>query len=132
MTYGELNRSSNRIAMGILDAVGHNEEPVAVLCRHDVPVIAAILGILKAGKFYLPMDADWPEQRASTIVLTELESWLMMKQPGWLLSARQRQDFKSWDSCYNSPVSAIAVSPFTQLERCRATQDFTLKNCSTT
>jgi amino acid adenylation domain-containing protein len=54
--------------MGILDAVGHNEEPVAVLCRHDVPVIAAILGILKAGKFYLPMDPDWPEQRASTIL----------------------------------------------------------------
>jgi amino acid adenylation domain-containing protein len=68
MTYGELNRSSNRVAMGILDTVGHNQEPVAVICRHDAPVIAAILGILKAGKFYLPLDADWPQQRASTIL----------------------------------------------------------------
>jgi amino acid adenylation domain-containing protein len=68
MTYGELNRSSNRIATGILNAVGQNQEPVAVLCRHDVPVIAAILGILKAGKFYLPMDASWPQRRASTIL----------------------------------------------------------------
>jgi amino acid adenylation domain-containing protein len=68
MTYGELNRNSNRIATAILNAVGERQEPVAVLCRHDMPVIAAILGILKAGKFYLPMDADWPEHRASTIL----------------------------------------------------------------
>jgi amino acid adenylation domain-containing protein len=68
MTYGELDRRSNRIATAILNAVGEIQEPVAVLCRHDAPVVAAILGILKAGKFYLPMDADWPQPRAATIL----------------------------------------------------------------
>jgi len=68
MTYGELNRSSNRIATAISNTFGQAQEPVGVLCRHDAPVVAAILGILKAGKFYLPMDANWPRQRASTIL----------------------------------------------------------------
>ena len=70
MTYGELNRSSNRIATAIFNTLGHGQEPVGVLCRHDAPVVAAILGILKAGKFYLPMDANWPRHRASTILET--------------------------------------------------------------
>jgi non-ribosomal peptide synthetase component F len=67
-TYGELNRSSNRIAKALLSTLGQTQEPVAVLCRHDVAVIAAIIGILKAGKFYLPIDADWPQRRAATIL----------------------------------------------------------------
>jgi len=68
MTYGQLNRSSNRIATAILNAFGQTEEPVGVLCGYDVPVVAAILGILKAGKFYLPLDSDWPQQRVAAIL----------------------------------------------------------------
>jgi len=70
MTYGELNRFSNRIASAICNTFGQDPEPVGVLCRHDAPVVAAILGILKAGKFYLPMDSTWPRQRASTLLKT--------------------------------------------------------------
>jgi len=68
MTYCELNRLSNRIAAVISDTFGQAQEPVGVLCHHDAPVVAAILGILKAGKFYLPMDSNWPRQRANTIL----------------------------------------------------------------
>ena len=51
MTYGELNRLSNRVAASIIKTLGETPEPVGVLCRHDGAVVAAILGILKAGKF---------------------------------------------------------------------------------
>jgi non-ribosomal peptide synthetase component F len=49
MSYGELNRCANRVATAIFGAFGQIPEPVGVLCSHAAPVVAAILGILKAG-----------------------------------------------------------------------------------
>ena len=51
LTYAELNQAANRIARGILDRQGLRQEPVVVLFEQGVEAIAAILGVLKAGKF---------------------------------------------------------------------------------
>ena len=64
-TYDALNRLANQIAYAILARLGSGEEPVALLCEHDVPVIAALLGVLKAGKCYLPLDPLSPLARTA-------------------------------------------------------------------
>ena len=64
-TYNALNRRANQIAYAILARLGSGEEPVALLCEHDVPVIAALLGVLKAGKCYLPLDPLSPLARTA-------------------------------------------------------------------
>jgi non-ribosomal peptide synthetase component F len=64
-TYAALNRLANQIAHAILARLGLGEEPVALLCEHDVPVIAALLGVLKAGKCYLPLDPLSPLARTA-------------------------------------------------------------------
>ena len=56
LTYKALNQAANRIAQVILDALGEGEEPVALLLEHGAPIISAILGVLKAGKIYVPLD----------------------------------------------------------------------------
>src|SRR4051794_3457643 len=52
LTYAELNRRANGVARAILRARGPGPEPVALLLEKGVALVAAILGVLKAGKFY--------------------------------------------------------------------------------
>ncbi|MEK6283639.1 MAG: amino acid adenylation domain-containing protein [Acidobacteriota bacterium] len=62
-TYKELNHKANQIARTILAASGGGEQRIALLLNHDAPMVAGILGVLKAGKTYVPLDAAYPEQR---------------------------------------------------------------------
>ena len=59
-TYAELDRRSSFIAAEILERLGEASGPVALLMEHDAPLIAAILGALKANKIYLALDPDHP------------------------------------------------------------------------
>lgn len=67
LTYDELNQAANRVAHVILDRLGDGEEPVALLAR-GVPMVTAILGVLKAGKIYVPLDTYFPQARLLTMV----------------------------------------------------------------
>jgi amino acid adenylation domain-containing protein len=67
-TYRDLNRLANRIAYAILAVRGAGSEPVALLVGNGVPVVAAMLGVLKAGKFYVALDASQPMERTKTIL----------------------------------------------------------------
>ena len=62
-TYAELDRLSNRIAHALIDAGTVPEAIIAVLVEDGVLLIAAILGILKAGAAYCPIDPDTPHER---------------------------------------------------------------------
>ena len=62
-TYAELNSSASQLARGILANHGNGEVPVAFLLEHGTAQIVAILGILKSGKFYVPLDASFPLDR---------------------------------------------------------------------
>jgi amino acid adenylation domain-containing protein len=63
ITRGELDRTANRIAGFLKDAAAITEQPVAVLCDRGTEWIAAMLGVLKAGCAYLPLDPDMPRER---------------------------------------------------------------------
>jgi amino acid adenylation domain-containing protein len=68
LTYRGLNRLANRIARAVLALRGPGPEPVALLLGNGVPVIAAMLGVLKAGKFYVALDASQPIARIMAIL----------------------------------------------------------------
>jgi amino acid adenylation domain-containing protein len=65
LTYAGLNQMANRVARAILARCGEGAEPVALLLAQGAPNIAAILGVLKAGKFYVPLDPMYPPARLS-------------------------------------------------------------------
>jgi len=62
-TYGELNRRANCIARAILRACGRGAERAALFFDHGAPMIAALLGALRAGKTYVPLDPAYPAER---------------------------------------------------------------------
>jgi amino acid adenylation domain-containing protein len=63
LTYDDLNRAANRIARTILALTGQGSEPIALLFEHGIDVIATILGVLKAGKFYVALGFSFPPER---------------------------------------------------------------------
>ena len=60
ISYGALDQSSNQIANAVLAACGQSSEPVALLIEQGASLVAAILGTLKAGKIYVPLDPSFP------------------------------------------------------------------------
>ena len=81
LSYASLNDRANRLA-NYLSALGvAGEVRVAICMKRSPDLIIAILGVLKAGGCYVPIDANNPEQRISymlddcgaEVVLTESE-----------------------------------------------------------
>lgn len=68
LTYTALNRLANRIARAILAHLGEGEMPVALLFEQGAFIIAAILGVLKAGKIYVPLDPTDPYTRMESML----------------------------------------------------------------
>ncbi|HVR98872.1 MAG TPA: amino acid adenylation domain-containing protein, partial [Thermoanaerobaculia bacterium] len=68
MTYSELDRKSLEIA-GRLRALGVVPEvPVAVFLERSPELIAALLGVLRAGGVYAPLDPAFPTERLAWIL----------------------------------------------------------------
>ena len=63
LTYEAVNQIANRLARKILAVRGDGVEAVALMFEHDAGVLAAMLGVLKTGKFYLVLDPSYPSDR---------------------------------------------------------------------
>ncbi|SFK98991.1 amino acid adenylation domain-containing protein [Streptosporangium canum] len=68
LTYRELDERSNQMAHRLLALGAGPEVPVAVLMERSVDVVVAILGIVKAGAFYLPVHHAYPLERKQWIM----------------------------------------------------------------
>lgn len=62
-TYQETDRLSARVAAGLAAAGLRPGERVALLFSHGAEMIATLLGVLRAGLSYVPLDAAYPEPR---------------------------------------------------------------------
>ncbi len=87
-TYAELNQVANLIARAILSRLGEREEPVALLFDHGSFLIAALLGVLKAGKFYMALDLPDPQPRMASM-LEDSRARLLLTNSKHLSRARQ-------------------------------------------
>ncbi|MBX2998041.1 MAG: non-ribosomal peptide synthetase [Caldilineaceae bacterium] len=64
-TYEQLNAFANRIAHTLLARYGQGNHRVALLLDNDAPLLAAMYGVLKAGKAYVILDPSFPRERLS-------------------------------------------------------------------
>ncbi|MFC8592949.1 amino acid adenylation domain-containing protein [Streptomyces atroolivaceus] len=68
VTYGELQSRANRFAH-LLRARGvRAEDPVAVCLERGPETVIALLGVVKAGGCYVPVDPEYPEERISHLL----------------------------------------------------------------
>ncbi|MDH6439007.1 amino acid adenylation domain-containing protein [Streptomyces sp. SAI-144] len=64
-TYAELNSRANRVGRALLARGLEAEGVVAVVMERDLDWMAAVLGVLKAGGVYLPVEPHFPAERVS-------------------------------------------------------------------
>jgi len=68
LSYGELDRLSNRLAH-YLRGAGVGPETIVGLCvERSLEMVVGLLGVLKAGGAYLPLDPNYPPERLAHMV----------------------------------------------------------------
>eukprot|EP01034_Spumella_vulgaris_P037357 gene37357-biopygen31731 len=68
LNYRDLNERANRLAHWLLAQGLQPEQRVAVLLPRSLEMIVALLAIMKAGGCYVPLDAEYPQERLEYIV----------------------------------------------------------------
>ncbi len=68
LTYSELNEESNRIANALIEKGVKSGDIVAFVLNRRSYVLSTMLGILKTGAAYLPIDPDYPQDRIQYVL----------------------------------------------------------------
>lgn len=68
LTYLELNENANRLAHYLAEIGVGPDKVIGVMLERSLDMVVAILGILKAGGTYLPIDVSTPKERIEYIL----------------------------------------------------------------
>ncbi|MBE0361900.1 hypothetical protein PULV_a4231 [Pseudoalteromonas ulvae UL12] len=68
ITFSQLDMRSNQIAHLILETVAPDNSIVAILMKPGLDFVASMLGVLKAGCAYVPIDPSYPQTRIKHIL----------------------------------------------------------------
>jgi non-ribosomal peptide synthetase component F len=78
ITYNELNKLANRIA-AMLRGNGIKEgDRIAILMPKCIECYAAIMGTMKSGACYIPLDVSYPEDRVKFIVENSSAKYILI------------------------------------------------------
>ncbi len=67
-TYNEINRKANRIANALIKRGVSVEDRIMFIMRRDSKLISTMLGIMKAGCAFIPVDPEYPEERIKHVM----------------------------------------------------------------
>src|SRR5206468_10418285 len=68
LTYGELCRRSDALALYLAERFGDDRGPIAALGHREPEMLIAFLGAVKSGRPYVPIDTALPQTRIDQIL----------------------------------------------------------------
>jgi amino acid adenylation domain-containing protein len=82
-TYGELDRRSNRLAHELIDAGVEMGSMVGICLERSIDLLVSMLGVLKSGAAYVPIDPTYPPDRQK-FMLTDAKAPVLITQSRFL------------------------------------------------
>ncbi|WP_259675526.1 non-ribosomal peptide synthase/polyketide synthase [Burkholderia gladioli] len=83
LSYAELNAQANRLAHHLIaDGVGA-DQLVAICARRSLEMMVGLLGIMKAGAAYLPLDPAYPSERLAHVLRDAAPARLLVDATGF-------------------------------------------------
>ncbi|MEE1742971.1 AMP-binding protein, partial [Streptomyces sp. JV184] len=76
-TYGELNARANRLARELVRRGVGPESLVGLALPRSAELVVGMLGILKSGAGYLPIDPRYPSKRLDFVLSEARPQWLL-------------------------------------------------------
>ncbi len=92
ITYKELNELSNKLARYFVKEGASTDRSVFICLENSAEMITGILGILKAGSAYIPVDPGFPDERIKQM-LEDSKSSLI------ITSSNYKSKFKNFTDC---------------------------------
>lgn len=77
LTYGDLERCSNQLARALREAGVRRGDRVCLLMPKAPAAVVAMLGVLKAGAMYVPLDPASPAARLEKIITACDDRWII-------------------------------------------------------
>jgi surfactin family lipopeptide synthetase A len=110
LTYEEVDRQSNRLAHWLVSRGIKPDSVVGVCMLRSTELVIALLGILKAGAAYLPLDPDDPPERIG-FMLRDARSSVLLTQESLRdrLASTQVPLFSAWTELEGLPSDPIDV-----------------------
>ena len=81
MTYGELDRRTRHVARRLIDAGVRPDDLIGVFMERSFEMVIALVGIVRAGAAYVPLDPDYPADRLG-FMLDDSGAAIILTQPG--------------------------------------------------
>ncbi|MBD2784448.1 amino acid adenylation domain-containing protein [Xenorhabdus sp. DI] len=81
LSYMTLNQRANQLAHALVAAGIHPDDRVAICMERSLDMVIALLGILKSGAAYVPLDPEYPTDRLA-YVLSDSEPVLLLTHHG--------------------------------------------------
>ncbi len=116
LTYEELNRRANQLALHLKSLGAGPDVLVGLFVERSLELVIGILGILKAGAAYLPIDAAYPQERIAYMLgdakakLVATQTSLLPSLPAGVAPA-VCLDSLDWSSLPAGPEAASGFDP---------------------
>lgn len=100
-TYAELDKQSNLAASYFTAKFGKEDKsPIAVVLDRSANLIVVLLGILKTGRAYIPLDPSFPKDRLSYIVANS-QTNIIVCESDYEIEESQKIEKITLDSIFN-------------------------------
>ncbi|MBT2510508.1 non-ribosomal peptide synthase/polyketide synthase [Streptomyces sp. ISL-98] len=107
LSYAELNALANGVAQEVTARGAGPEDLVAVALPPSPLLLAALLGVLKAGAAYLPVDTGYPADRIAYMLRDAAPALLLTTED----TVRGREEFSAVPPLFADAVAPVAGDP---------------------
>ena len=109
LSYAQLNDHANRLAHHLISIGVRRGDLVGLCMERSADVIVGLLGILKAGAAYVPLDSAYPDERLEFMLRDTAARWVVAHQA----TASRLAPFANIAGilCLDAHAAAIAAQP---------------------